>query len=46
MRPGKDRSGWVDIPYAINVHRRGDGEYVVLVEEDWKAKGTVYRWRP
>jgi hypothetical protein len=46
MRPGKDRSGWVDIPYAINVHRRGDGEYVVLVEEDWKAKGTVYRWGP
>jgi hypothetical protein len=28
------------------VHRRANGEYVVLVEEDWKAKGTIYRWRP
>jgi hypothetical protein len=46
MRPGKDMSGWVDIPYGINVHRRANGEYIVLVEEDWKAKGTIYRWRP
>jgi hypothetical protein len=46
LRPGKDMSGWVDIPYGVNVHRRADGEYIVLVEEDWKAKGTIYRWRP
>lgn len=46
LRPGKDRSGWVDIPYALNAHRLADGEYIILVEEDWKAKGTVYRWRP
>jgi hypothetical protein len=46
MRPGKDTSGWVDIPYGINIHRRATGEYIVLVEEDWKAKGTIYRWEP
>jgi len=46
MRPGKNTSGWVDIPYGINVRRRANGEYLVLVEEDWKAKGTIYRWRP
>lgn len=46
IRPEKDLSGWVDIPYGINVHRRANGEYVILAEEDWKAKGLVYRWRP
>jgi len=46
MRPGKDMSGWVDIPYGIRAHKRADGEYLVFVEEDWKAKIIMYRWRP
>jgi hypothetical protein len=46
MRPGKDVSGWVDIPYGVRAFKRANGEYLVFVEEDWKAKGMVYRWRP
>ena len=23
-----------------------DGEYLVLVEEDWRGKNLLYRWRP
>ena len=46
LRPGKDMSGWVDIPYAVRAHKRADGEYLVFVEEDWKAKIIMYRWRP
>ena len=46
LRPGKDMSGWVDIPYAVRAHQRANGEYLVFVEEDWKAKIIMYRWRP
>jgi hypothetical protein len=44
--PGKDLSGWVDLPYGITASKRADGEYLVIVEEDAKAKNIVYRWRP
>ena len=46
LRPGKDMSGWVDIPYAVRAHKRANGEYLVFVEEDAKAKIIMYRWRP
>lgn len=46
MRPGDKMSGWVDTPYGISAHQRANGEYILFVEEDWKAKGLVYRWRP
>ncbi|HEY3323220.1 MAG TPA: hypothetical protein VGP72_22390 [Planctomycetota bacterium] len=46
LRPGKDMSGWVDIPYAVRAHKRADGEYLVFVEEDWKSKIIMYRWKP
>ncbi|MGO8925883.1 MAG: hypothetical protein ACLQU3_03160 [Limisphaerales bacterium] len=46
LRPGKDLSGWLDIPYAVRAHKRADGEYLVFVEEDAKAKIIMYRWRP
>ena len=31
---------------GITAHRRKDGEYLVFVEEDYKAKALLYRWRP
>jgi hypothetical protein len=36
-------SGWVDIPYGLRAFQRANGEYVVFVEEDAKAKVIVYR---
>lgn len=36
-------TGWVDIPYALRAYRRANGEYVVFVEEDAKAKVIMYR---
>lgn len=47
LKPGPEvgsRSGWVDIPYGINAVRRADGEYLVLVEEDERAKNILYRF--
>ncbi len=49
MTPGPEvarESGWIDFPDAIRAWRRRDGEYLVFVEEDAKAKVIVYRWRP
>jgi hypothetical protein len=39
-------AGWQDMPYAMDAARRKDGEYLLLVEEDWRGKNLLYRWRP
>lgn len=46
LTPGPEvasESGWVDIPYGLRAYRRANGEYLVFVEEDAKAKVIVYR---
>lgn len=48
FRPGPEvasQSGWIDIPYGIRAFRRSNGEYVVFVEEDEKAKVIMYQLR-
>ena len=39
-------AGWLDMPYAMDATRRKDGEYLLLVEEDWRGKNLLYRWKP
>ena len=39
-------AGWEDMPYSVQALKRKDGEYLVLVEEDWRGKNLLYRWRP
>ncbi|MGF6967573.1 hypothetical protein OKW43_004601 [Paraburkholderia sp. WC7.3g] len=49
IRPGPEvgrASGWVDVPNGISAARRGDGEYLVFVEEDARGKVLMYRWKP
>jgi len=43
---GVENTGWIDILTGISAHRRSDGEYLVFVEEDYKAKVLMYRWKP
>lgn len=38
--------GWVDIPEGISATKRANGEYLVFVEEDAKAKVIMYQWNP
>jgi hypothetical protein len=38
--------GWVDIPEGIQAMRGSNGEYLVLVEEDWRSKVPMYQWTP
>jgi hypothetical protein len=43
---GVENTGWIDILTGITAHRRKDGEFLIFVEEDYKAKALLYRWRP
>jgi hypothetical protein len=43
---GVENTGWIDLLTGISACRRKDGEYLVFVEEDYKAKVILYRWRP
>lgn len=38
--------GLQDIRECLTARRRANGEYVLFLEEDWKAKILMYRWRP
>lgn len=38
--------GWEDMPYATSVIKRRSGEYLILVEEDWRSKNLLYYWKP
>jgi hypothetical protein len=43
---GVENTGWIDILTGISAHKRANGEYLVFVEEDYKAKVLLYRWKP
>ncbi len=43
---GVENTGWIDVLTGINAFRRSNGEYLVFVEENYKAKSLIYRWRP
>lgn len=43
---GNENAGWIDILTGITAYRRKNGEYLVFVEEDYKAKVLFYRWKP
>lgn len=48
LKPGAEvfgETGWVDIPYGVRAFRRKNGEYLVFVEEDAKAKVMMYRFK-
>jgi len=43
---GNENAGWLDILTGITAYQRKSGEYLVFVEEDYKAKVLFYRWKP
>jgi hypothetical protein len=48
MEPSEEigEIGLQDIRECLRAHRRADGEYLVFLEEDYKAKILLYRWKP
>ena len=43
---GVENTGWIDVMTGIIAYKRSNGEYLICVEEDYKAKSIIYRWRP
>lgn len=43
---GVENTGWIDILTGISAFKRANGEYLIFVEEDYKAKSLLYRWKP
>jgi hypothetical protein len=43
---GVENTGWIDLLTGITAFQRDNGEYLVFVEENYKAKSLIYRWRP
>ncbi len=46
LKPGPEvagESGWIDIPFGVRAFRRSNGDYLVFVEENLKAKVIMYR---
>jgi hypothetical protein len=43
---GVEATGWIDILTGITAHKRQNGEYLVFVEDDYRAKAIMYRWCP
>ncbi|UYZ64952.1 RICIN domain-containing protein [Hymenobacter weizhouensis] len=46
LRPSESGIAQVDIPHAITVRKRANGQYLIFVEEDWFQKVLLYRWTP
>jgi hypothetical protein len=43
---GVENTGWIDLLTGIAAFKRSTGEYLIFVEENYKAKCLIYRWRP
>jgi hypothetical protein len=38
--------GWIDMVHGVRAHHTASGDYLVVLEEDWRGKNLVYVWRP
>ena len=38
--------GLQDIRECLSAHQLKSGEYVIFLEDDYKAKVVIYRWKP
>jgi hypothetical protein len=38
--------GWMDAVECLSVHRRQNGEYLIVQEEDGRSKNLLHRWTP
>jgi len=44
--PGDWGVGWMDACECLSVHRRKNGEYLIIEEDDGRSKNLMYRWNP
>ena len=48
VEPGDEvgEIGLQDIRETLTAHRRNNGEYIIMIEDDYKSKVVMYRWKP
>ncbi|MCL2348293.1 MAG: hypothetical protein FWC50_08535, partial [Planctomycetaceae bacterium] len=49
MEPDQETIGEIglqDIRECLSAHKRANGEYVIFLEDDYKAKVVMFRWQP
>lgn len=49
LQPGPEAAlgaAQIDVPHGMSAFRRANGEYLVMVEDDWHGKVLMYRWCP
>lgn len=39
-------TGWLDVPHAVQAFKKSNGQYLILVEEDYRGKNLLYQWCP
>lgn len=39
-------TGWLDIPHAVQAFKKSNGQYLILVEDNLRAKNIFYQWCP
>jgi len=44
--PGDWGVGWMDACECLSVHRRKNGEYLIIEEDDGRRENLMYRWNP
>jgi hypothetical protein len=46
MSPANAQVGWVDTRLGIQAQRRSNGDYIVVMEEDYLQKFLLWKWTP
>lgn len=41
-----DLTGWLDIPHAIQAFKKSNGQYLILIEDDYRGKNILHQWCP
>lgn len=44
--PNLGLTGWLDIPHAVQAFKKSNGQYLILVEDNLRAKNIFYQWCP
>lgn len=44
--PSLGITGWLDIPHAVQAFKKSNGQYLILVEDNYRAKNIFYQWCP
>lgn len=39
-------TGWIDLPHGIQAFKKSNGQYLILIEDDYRGKNILHQWCP